>query len=238
MNIASLEDEPTQAQLIQQVLEQAGHTCTSFATGKSLLAVLQKPHDFDMVLVDWELPDLAGIEVVRWVRLNLGYELPVMFVTSRVLEEDLVEGLQAGADDYLVKPIRAGELLARIEALARRSAFSAPKIQRPTQVGPYEIDDASNVICLRGEAVTLAPKEYELAVLFLRNPWRLFSRDVLSAAVWNREIPPTSRTLDTHLSNIRQKLNLRPENGVRLTSSYALGYRLELIADESAAQKE
>lgn len=238
MNIASLEDEPGQAQLIRQVLIQAGHGCTSFSTGKALLAVLQKPHDFDMVLVDWEVPDIAGIEVVRWVRSNLGYELPVMFVTSRMLEEDLVEGLQAGADDYLVKPIRAGELLARVEALARRSAVSVPKTQKSTQVGPYEIDDTANTIRLHGVAVTLAPKEYELATLFLRNPWRLFSRDVLSSAVWNREIPPTSRTLDTHLSNIRQKLNLRPENGVRLTSSYALGYRLELISDESAAQKD
>lgn len=235
MNIASLEDEPEQAQLIQQVLAQAGHHCTSFSTGKALLAALQKPNTFDMVLVDWEVPDIAGIEVVRWVRQNLGYEMPIMFVTSRMLEEDLVEGLRAGADDYLVKPIRAGELQARIEALARRSAVSAPKTQKSTQVGPYEIDDATSVIRLRGAAVTLAPKEYELAALFLRNPWRLFSRDVLSSAVWNREIPPTSRTLDTHLSNIRQKLNLRPENGVRLTSSYALGYRLELISDESTA---
>lgn len=234
MKIASLEDELSQAQLIEQILAQAGHSCSSFSTGKSLLAALQKGRDFDMVLVDWEVPDITGIEVVRWIRLNLGYELPVMFVTSRLLEEDLVQGLQAGADDYLVKPIRSGELLARVEALARPSAVSAPKTHKSTQVGPYEIDEASNAIRLRGEAVTLAPKEYELAVLFLRNPWRLFSRDVLSAAVWNREIPPTSRTLDTHLSNIRQKLHLRPENGVRLTSSYALGYRLELIADESA----
>lgn len=235
MNIASLEDDPTQSQLIQQVLTQAGHACTSFPTGKALLAALQKPHAFDMVLVDWEVPDLTGIEVVRWIRINLGYDLPVMFVTSRMLEEDLVQGLQAGADDYLVKPIRPGELTARIDALARRSAVSSPKVNKLTQVGPYEIDEVTNTISVRGVPVTLAPKEYELAVLFLRNPWRLFSRDVLSAAVWNREIPPTSRTLDTHLSNIRQKLGLRPENGVKLTSSYALGYRLELVGDESAS---
>src|SRR3546814_6129028 len=77
------------------------------------------------------------------------------------------------------------------------------------------------------------PKEYELALLLFRNPGRRFSRDVLSNSVWNREIPATSRTLDTHLSNIRRKLELRPEHGVRLSSSYALGYRLELISDVS-----
>src|SRR5699024_12565023 len=84
----------------------------------------------------------------------------------------------------------------------------------------------------------LAPKEYELALLLFRNPGRLFSRDVLSTAVWNREIPPTSRTLDTHLSNIRRKLQIRPENGVRLNASYALGYRLESLLDSTETVDE
>src|SRR3546814_16926843 len=82
---------------------------------------------------------------------------------------------------------------------------------------------------LEGRQIELAPKEFELALLLFRNPGRLFSRDVLSTAVWNREIPATSRTLDTHLSNLRRKLQLRPDHGVRLSSSYALGDRLELL---------
>ena len=104
----------------------------------------------------------------------------------------------------------------------------------PFSFGVYHIDPVNNVIRLHGEEVILAPKEYELALLLFRNPGRLFSRDVLSTAVWNREIPATSRTLDTHLSNIRRKLQLRPENGVRLNASYALGYRLESLLDSDA----
>ncbi|AHV92283.1 response regulator [Bordetella holmesii 30539] len=156
--------------------------------------------------------------------------LPIIFLTSRNQEEDLVQGLQAGADDYIVKLLRPAELLARIGALWRRMQPAAGD-NPPFDVGPYHIDPARHAIELRGQPIPLAPKEYELALLFLRNIGRLLSRDLLAETVWNREIPPTSRTLDTHLSNVRQKLQLRPQNGLRLSSSYALGYRLETISD-------
>ena len=236
MNIASLEDDSAQAQLIQQVLAEAGHACTVFATGEEMLAVLQKSQPFDLLLIDWEIPDISGLEIVRWVRVHLGYEIPVMFLTNRIQEEDLVLGLQAGADDYMLKPMRSGELVARVKALLRRSGLPE-RAEQGFHVGAYEIDTLAGVIRLNGEVVPLAPKEFDLAVLFFRNPWRLFSRDVLSTLIWNREIPPTSRTLDTHLSNIRQKLELRPENGVSLASSYALGYRLALIDNDKIPEQ-
>ncbi len=228
MNIASLEDDPAQAQLIHYTLVGNGHNCTVFNQGKDLLAALSRSPAFDLLLLDWQIPDINGIDVVRWVRANLGYTIPVMFLTSRTLEEDLVAGLQAGADDYMIKPIRQGELLARVEALLRRQKPSGSR-EAPFTCGSYEIDPSSDTIRLQGQKIELAPKEYELALLLFRNPGRLFSRDVLSNSVWNREIPATSRTLDTHLSNLRRKLQLGASHGVRLNSSYALGYRLELI---------
>ncbi len=231
MHIAILEDDAVQAQLVQSHLSDVAHQCTSFATGKSMLAALARGHDFDMLILDWEVPDISGLDVLRWVRATLGHDLPIMFLTSRIQEEDLVVGLQAGADDYMMKPIRRGELTARVHALLRRLA-PAPQQENPFSFTVYDIDPMRECISLNGEAIDLAPKEYELAVLFFRNPDRLFSRDVLSSTVWNREIPATSRTLDTHLSNIRRKLQLRPEHGVRLVSSYALGYRLELLANQ------
>lgn len=227
MKIASLEDDLDQARRIHQVLTAAGYTCTSYHQSRDLLAAL-RTENFDLVLLDWHLPDIDGDDVVRWLRANVGPRVPVIFLTNRSSEDDLVEGLRAGADDYIVKPLRPLELLARVAALLRRSQIAEPA-NDSFDVANYRIEPAARVISLNGAAVSLAPKEFELALLFFRNQGRLMSRDVLAECVWNREIPATSRTLDTHLSNIRQKLQLRPENGVRLTSSYALGYRLELI---------
>lgn len=230
MHIASLEDNSAEGELIQSVLADAGYRCTLFTSGRDIVAALSRPHTFDMLLLDWEVHDINGFEVLHWVRSNLGHALPVMFVTSRNQEADLVSGLQAGADDYMIKPIRKAELVARLAALARRLAPS-PVVQEPLRCGVYEFDPVTATARLKGRPVDLARKEFELAMLFFRNPSRLFSRDVLSSTIWNRDIPATSRTIDTHLSNIRRKLQLKPEHGVRLSASYALGYRLDLLAD-------
>lgn len=233
MTIASLEDDLAQAQLISEILKNAGYSCESFFQGKALLAALARPSDFDLLLLDWEMPGVNGLDIVRWVRANLGQSMPVIFLTSRDQEQDLVIGLREGADDYITKPIKSAELLARIQALLRRSRPAEGNLA--FSCGSYHIDPDNDSIRLHGQLIELAPKEYELALLLFRNPGRLFSRDVLSINIWNREIPATSRTLDTHLSNIRRKLQLRPENGLRLTSSYALGYRLEIVGDPHTA---
>lgn len=231
MHIASVEDDAAQGELIQSIVTNAGYRCTVYANGRDYLAALAKSHDYGLLLIDWELPDITGFDVLRWVRSNLGQSIPIIFITNRGEESDLVAALHAGADDYIVKPLREAELLARIQALARRTV-SLPVQETPFQCAAYHIDPDNGRIELNGEPVELAPKEFELALLFLRNPGHLFSRDVLSSSVWNRDIPATSRTIDTHLSNIRRKLQLKPENGVRLTASYALGYRLELLGDD------
>jgi len=234
MKIASLEDDLDQARRIQQVLTAAGYACTSYHQSRDLLAAL-RTETYDLVLLDWHLPDIDGDDVVRWLRTHIGARIPVIFLTNRSAEDDLVEGLRAGADDYIVKPMRPLELLARVAALLRRSQIAEP-VDQTIEVARYRVDPAARAISLDDVAIPLAPKEFELALLFFRNVGRLMSRDVLAECVWNREIPATSRTLDTHLSNIRQKLQLRPQHGVRLTSSYALGYRLELVSPSDDGQ--
>ena len=217
MIIASLEDDPLQAQYIAHTLSNAGFQCKNFTTGKELLVALKKAEKLDLLLLDWELPDISGKDIVIWIRANLGNQLPVIFVTNRNQDQDLVHGLDAGADDFLAKPFKAPELIARIKALLRRnnaeSSLSIIKLE------PYQLNPQSREATLHGEPVQLAPKEFDLAYLFFGNIGRLFSRDALSTAIWNREIPATSRTLDTHLSNIRQKLQINPDNGVRIVSS-------------------
>ncbi|WP_343737557.1 response regulator transcription factor [Achromobacter sp.] len=234
MKIASLEDDLDQARRIQQVLTAAGYACTSYHQSRDLLAAL-RTETYDLVLLDWHLPDIDGDDVVRWLRTHIGARIPVIFLTNRSAEDDLVEGLRAGADDYIVKPMRPLELLARVAALLRRSQIAEP-VDQTIEVARYRVDPAARAISLDDVAIPLAPKEFELALLFFRNVGRLMSRDVLAECVWNREIPATSRTLDTHLSNIRQKLQLRPQHGVRLISSYALGYRLELVSPSDDGQ--
>lgn len=236
MNIASLEDDPAQGLLIKRILEGAGHCCTLFASGKALLSVLVGGEEFDLLLLDWEMPDINGLDILRWVRNNRGQALPIMLLTSHTLEQDLVTGLQAGADDYMTKPIRSGELNARVHALLRRSRHSNPMGDQPFRCAAYDIDPSTESISLNGSKIELASKEYELALLLFRNPGRLFSREVLSHSVWNRELPASSRTLDTHLSNIRRKLQLAPQHGLRLIASYALGYRLALTTDQSDSE--
>lgn len=237
MNIAIIEDDAVLADFLTQALQKHGYTCITYPVGKPLLLKLAKePEAFDLLLMDWELPDISGLDVVRWVRQHLGTALPIIMVTSRNTEADLIEGLHAGADDYLSKPVKLGELNARMHALLRRTS----PVQSDSEVlklAGYEVYPAEQRISHAGQNIELAPKEFELALLLFRNPGRLFSRDVLSTAVWNREIPATSRTLDTHLSNVRRKLGLRPENGVRLTASYALGYRLDTLDEESSVER-
>src|SRR5690606_11164122 len=177
---------------INETLTNAGYGCESFSQGKTLLAALAKPTNFDLLLLDWEMPGINGLDIVRWVRGNLGPSMPVIFLTSRTQEEDLIIGLHEGADDYITKPIKSGELLARIQALLRRSKSTESTLA--FSFGPYHIDPDNEIIRLRGQPIELAPKEYELALLLFRNPGRLFSRDVLSFNIWNREIPATSRT--------------------------------------------
>ncbi|PJX27826.1 DNA-binding response regulator [Advenella sp. S44] len=237
MKIAILEDDLAQAAQMVQAVEKMGYGCTHYSSGKELMSALRDPDMFDLLILDWELPEITGKDVLTWVRNNIGYSLPVLFLTSRTSEEDLVEAIEAGADDYLVKPYTAQVLRVRMLSLLRR-ANPSDIDNTMIEVGPYVIDTRLRSVRLHNEPVSLAPKEFDLAVLFFRNMGRLFSRDALSASIWNREIPATSRTLDTHLSNVRQKLQIRPENGLRIVSSYALGYRLETVAEPSAADAQ
>lgn len=227
--VALLEDDPVQSAWTQTILLEGGLACDAFGDGNELLAALRARRPYELLLLDWELPGISGLEVLQWVRAHHTQQIPVIFVTQRGDEHDLVQGLNAGADDYICKPPRAAELLARIGALLRRQRAGAAPAEPVLETGVFTIDFTQRTIHVQGSAVALTRKEFDLATLFLRNPSRLFSRDDLSTLVWNREVPATSRTLDTHLSNIRRKLRFGPPTGTLLNASYALGYRLDFL---------
>jgi len=230
MRIAALDDEPSQLGLIRHTMESLGHECHCYTDGRSLLRALRQ-ESFDLLVLDWSLPDMAGPSVVKVIREEMLNRLPVLFVTNRREESDMVEGLGAGADDFMVKPIRVGELTARVQALLRRAYPS----QQETEVvfGPYHFFPHSRTLHVNGEPLGLKHREYELALFLFQNMGRLLSRDHLREAVWGQGPDAPSRSLDTHISRLRTKLDLRPKNGFLLSAIYGMGYRLEAIDGDS-----
>lgn len=202
------------------------HECHPYTEGKALLQAMRR-QTFDLLILGWNLPDMKGPEVVATIRGDLNSRLPILFVADKPGEADMVEGLNAGADDFMARPARAGELEARVNALLRRS-YPA---QHETELifGPYHFYPPSRVLKVRGVQVELKNREYELALFLFQNLGRLLSREHLHEAVWGLGIEALSRSLDTHISRLRTKLDLRPANGFLLLAIYGLGYRLETI---------
>jgi DNA-binding response OmpR family regulator len=227
MRIAVLDDDRSQSELVCQVLTSAGHSCHAFVSGKDLLHQLRRD-SYDMLIIHWQVPDISGAEVLRWVRERLPSNLPVLFMTSRSGEDEIVAGLSAGADDYMIKPIRRGELVARVQALLRR-AYPTQSAVEQIKFGHYVFEVRTGRLTMKGNPVELTQKEFDLALLFFRNIGRPLSRAYILEAVWARDVEVASRTMDTHVSRVRSKLQLRPEQGYRLAPVYSYGYRLEQI---------
>ena len=227
MRIAVLDNDRSQADLICQVLTSAGHTCQTYDSGKDMLAQLRKD-SFDMLILDWHVSDLSGSEVLRRAKEKMSAQTPMMFLTNSSAEDDIVAGINAGADDYMIKPLRRGELVARVQALLRR-AYPTQNGAEQLQFGPYIFETRPGRLLMDGAVIDVTHKEFYLALLFFRNIGRPLSRAYIHEAVWIRETVVPSRTMDTHVSRVRNKLQLRPENGFRLVPVYSYGYRLEKL---------
>lgn len=225
MRIAAVDDDPAQLDLIKAVVASMGHDCHPFLDGTSLLRLLPR-ETFDLFIVDWELPDISGPKVIRTIRTMSMAPMPILMMTNRSDERDIIEGLNCGADDYMVKSARVGELRARLMALLRRGGHTPT----PTELiwGRYRFLVQDRMVRVDGvEASTLTSKEFDLALLMFRNLGRLLSRAHLIEAVWGIDADISSRSLDVYMSHVRSKLSLRAESGYKLVSVYNHGYRLE-----------
>jgi len=224
MHIAIVDDDPDIAALMMLWLEEEGHTCTHYSSGQGFIKAV-KNKNFDIVLLDWIMPEFDGEQTLSWIKSNEDIDVPVIFVTQKATEDDVAKILTLGADDYITKPVRHKEMVARINAVARRANPHVDDVIIALE--PYHIDLTSREVTIEGEKIKLTEKEFKLVHFLFKNIGRLLSRDHILSAVWGYDLGLNTRTVDTHMSRIRKKLDIIPEKGWRLSSIYHQGYRLE-----------
>jgi len=227
LKVAILEDELEQSQLIESWLLPDSYNCHTYSTGQSLLDALNT-ESYDLLLIDWELPDINGPEVMNTVRNIMKIDTPIIFITSRDSEEDIVKALNSGADDYLVKPVRQFEFLARVKANTKRTLPPSTDLTQQYH-SPYSFKPDNQQAFINENVIELSSKEFELAYYIFQNQGKLLERKDILSTVWQQEADLNTRTVDTHMSIIRKKLAINPENGWRLKSIYGHGYRLEKL---------
>ncbi|WP_188151089.1 response regulator transcription factor [Teredinibacter waterburyi] len=226
MKIGLLEDDPAQAELVISWLEEEGHEVLH-ANRCNLFLDLCREHLLDMAILDWQLPDQTGLDVLVTLRQQMASTMPILFSTQRSAEEDIVKALQSGADDYLTKPVRQWELLARISALGRRAGIADDS--STIELGPIQLNTQTESISLSGEPVKLTRKDYLVALCLFQHQGKVLSREFLLKSVWGIATGLDTRTVDVHVSRVRRSLKIGPEMGYTIKTIYQHGYRLEKV---------
>lgn len=235
LRVAILEDNQLESEAIRDLLEENNATVLVERTGESFLELIKK-ESFDLIILDWNLPDTDGHTILKTIRQNLKVTRPILMITSRTSEYDVVVALNSGADDYLTKPWRPFELLARIGALMRRlGRVSTAGVQM--RVDNFEMLNGSYIkLHHLDKTVLLKHKEFSLAWLLITNLGCAVSRAEIIDTIWMSEVPD-SRTIDAHISKVRAKLFLTPEYGYSLSAIYGYGYRLSVHSSNVESKK-
>jgi two-component system, OmpR family, phosphate regulon response regulator PhoB len=230
-HIHILEDDEAFAAALAELLMRHGHEVMRFATPHAFFYQLSKlpPR---CAIIDWMLPEMNGLEVVRRTRQLVGQQMGLLLLTALDAEDKAIAALGAGADDYLVKPVADGLLAARIDALLRRLVPTQVSMAKQIELGPYTLDLQTRVASIDGRDTELAPREFDLAWVFFAQPSRLFTRDELLALIWGKNSAFGAHTVAQYVYALRKKLEL-VDHGFRLQSVYATGYRLEWIDQQA-----
>ncbi|WP_413214690.1 response regulator transcription factor [Paraburkholderia kururiensis] len=227
MKILLVDDDVRNCEALHAFMRCMGHRVFRADDGNMALE-LMRSESVSLVLMDW-LPRAArGAELLERMRCSAGPELGIVCLASRKMEMELLSTPEFLFDDYILKPFSGVDLTTRIDAWRRRhtpTECALPAIR----VGDFELDLNEKTITLRSEPVCLTPKEFFLLTFMFHNVGKVLSRQIISVAAWGGSLNNVSRTIDTHIYRLRKKLGLCPENGVRLSSIYTLGYRLDEV---------
>lgn len=224
-SILVIEDEPNVAIALRDSLESEGHSVVVATDGNSgFSAASRADGNFELILLDLMLPKMSGLEICQKLRAN-GAEIPIIMLTARGSSSDAAFGLKLGADDYITKPFDVGELLARIEAVLRRTARqqSDPQIYR---IGSVELDLRRLKANRNGEPIELSPREFEILQLLIAHAGETVSREQLLHHIWGQHASLYTRTIDAHITRLRQKIEPNPSNPQFIITAHRVGYRL------------
>ena len=228
MRIAIADDDKDVVEYLGKIVEGQGHIFTGFADGDSLVNALLRD-TFDLLILDWNMPGKTGLQILEWMKEAVDESPPVMMMTSRTAKKDISDALNAGADDYVTKPEDPDVIAARINAILRRGSGTAA-METTVQYGEYILDRIEQKVRHKETEIALTAKEFELTDLMFRNRDRTLSRRYIMETVWRTNAHLTTRTLDMHVSRVRSKLSLKPENGFRIFTVFGYGYRLETLS--------
>lgn len=226
-DILIVEDEKNMQDIICEYMRRGGHTCFTADDGVDALMLL-KNHPMDLMVLDIMIPHLDGFSVCKMAREMSS--LPIIMLTAKSDEEDKLKGYEYGADDYMTKPFSPKILLAKANALLRRASITSADseggtLKKVISAGKIMISPAAHKVYLDGMEITLTHKEYELLYFFMSNPEQIFSREQLLNRIWGYDFEGNTRTVDTHIKTLRQKLGSEGKSIVTLIRS---GYKFEV----------
>jgi len=224
MRVAIADDEQEILDQVTNIVQSGDHEVASYRNGLDLQNALKR-ETFDVVMLDWNMPGRTGVEVLQWAAENIPSCPPFILLTSRPDKSDVVSGLEAGAIDYIVKPESDEVIRARVEAAGRRNA--AETRSRHVNFGPYTLDRMEKSIAVHEKEAKVTAKEFDLIDLFFQNLHRPLSRGYLFSRVWGGNAEMETRTIDVHISRLRAKLDLNPENGFVIRTVFGFGYRMD-----------
>jgi two-component system response regulator MprA len=222
MHLLLVEDDPRLQRVLRRLLEDDRHVVEVAPDGRAALELVEATEGIETVILDLGLPDISGLEVARRLRRD-GRDLTILMLTARDTVNDRVTGLDAGADDYLVKPFAYEELSARLRALARRLEPGARRPEPVLAAGPIALDERSRRVTVEGRAVELSPREFSLLECFLRHPGQSLTRDQLLDQAWPFSVAVTPNAVDAYVHYLRTKLG---EAGRWIETVRGVGYRL------------